>query len=233
MGTFRIPRISIKPIDTDSYEISIEVGDSWYLKEEVNGEALDKLREEINNAVGLSSIMKDFNCSDIEAKEIKKFWKTKPNMHDWENGRRGWGDYKSDYDICRRDCPVKDCYNCVITCESPLERQMLLELHRNGLTAILQRRINKDGSYYDAPKEVDSETILTIPDFYIEKGDTKVCIYADGHTYHERTEYQAQRDRNIDRELQRLGFIVLRYTGNEIRNDCQKVIDNIKENLPK
>ena len=76
-------------------------------------------------------------------------------------------------------------------------------------------------------------TALDGADFYIEKGDTKVCIYADGHTYHERTEEQAQRDRNIDRELQRLGFIVLRYTGNEIRNDCQKVIDNIKENLPK
>ena len=236
MRTFKIPRISIKPIDTDIYEISIEIGDSWYLKEEVTGEALDKLREEINNAIGLSSIMKDFNCSDIEAKKIKEFWETKPNMHDWEKSdSSGWNIicYKTKYDICRRDCPVKDCYNCVINCQSPLERQMLLELHRNGLTAILQRRINKDGSYYDAPKEVDSETILTIPDFYIEKGDTKVCIYADGHTYHERTESQAQRDRNIDRELQRLGFIVLRYTGNEIRNDCQKVIDNIKENLPK
>ena len=230
MGTFYIPRIAIKPIDTDLYEISIEIGDSWYLKENVTGEALDKLREEINNAAGLSSIMKDFNCSDIEAKEIKNFWKTKPNMHDWLNGN-GWTNYKSKYDICRRDCSVKDCYNCVINCQSPLERQMLLELHRNGLTAILQRRIKKDGSYYDAPKEVDPETILTIPDFYIEMGDTKICIYADGHTYHERTEYQAQRDRNIDRELQRLGYIVLRYTGNEIRNDCQKVIENIIDNL--
>lgn len=108
---------------------------------------------------------------------------------------------------------------------------MLLELHKNGLSTILQRRINKDGSYYDAPQEVDSDNILTIPDFFIEKGDVRICIYADGHTYHERTESQAQRDRNIDRELQRLGFVVLRYTGNEIRNDCQKVIDNIKENL--
>ena len=108
---------------------------------------------------------------------------------------------------------------------------MLLELHKNGLTSILQRRINKDGSYYDAPKEVDSENILTIPDFYIEKGDVRICIYADGHTYHERTESQAQRDRNIDRELQRLGYKVLRYTGNEIRKSCDKVIENIKENL--
>ena len=171
--------------------------------------------------------MKDFNCSDIDAIKIKEFWDNKPDDYWWE--RRD----KNNYDICRggRDCNRKDCYNCVINCQSPLERQMLLELHKNGLSTILQRRINKDGSYYDAPKEVDPENILTIPDFYIEKGDVRICIYADGHTYHERTESQAQRDRNIDRELQRLGFVVLRYTGNEIRNDCQKVIDNIKENL--
>lgn len=219
-------RIRIKPIDESNYELSIRIGDSWTLSEIVSRSALDKLRDEINNATGISSILEKFKCSEEEAKKIKKFWDSKPKEFLTELS-------KKHYDKCRRDCPVKDCYNCVINCQSPLERQMLLELHRNGLPAILQRRINKDGSYYDAPKEVDSETILTIPDFYIEKGNTKVCIYADGHTYHERTESQAQRDRNIDRELQRLGYIVLRYTGNEIRNDCQKVIDNIKENLPK
>lgn len=220
-------RIRIKAIDESSYELNIKIGDSWNLSEIVSQDALDKLREEINNAVGLTSIMKDFNCSDNEAKKIKEFLDKKPNDYWW--GR----EYKNSYDICSRDrdCPVKDCYNCVINCQSPLERQMLMELHRNGLTAILQRRINKDGSYYDAPKEVDSETILTIPDFYIENGDAKVCIYADGHTYHERTESQAQRDRNIDRELQRLGYKVLRYTGNEIRQSCDKVIENIKANL--
>ncbi|MBQ2352106.1 MAG: DUF559 domain-containing protein [Bacteroidales bacterium] len=218
-------RIRIKPIDESNYELSIRIGDSWTLSEIVSQGALDKLRDEINNATGISLIIETFKCREEEAKKIKKFWDSKREFLSELNKKR--------FDKCRIDCTCKDCYNCVINCQSPLERQMLLELHRNGLTAILQRRINKDGSYYDAPKEVDSETILTIPDFYIEKGDTKVCIYADGHTYHERTEYQAQRDRNIDRELQRLGFIVLRYTGNEIRNDCQKVIDNIKENLPK
>lgn len=229
MRTLYNTRISINPIDATRYEISIDIGNDWTLREEVDQEALDDLREKMNDAMGLSYIIKKFNCNEDEAIKIKDFWKTKPNDYWWDRGN-----YR-DYDICRggRDCSCEDCYNCVINCQSPLERQMLLELHKNGLTAILQRRINKDGSYYDAPKEVDSETILTIPDFYIEKGDTKVCIYADGHTYHERTEEQAQRDRNIDRELQRLGFIVLRYTGNEIRNDCQKVIDNIKENLPK
>ena len=216
-------RIRIKPIDESNYELSIRIGDSWTLSEIVSRGALDKLRDEINNATGISSIIEKFKCSEEDAKKIKKFWDSKPRSIDRANNKH--------YDKCRRDCICEDCYNCVINCQSPLERQMLLELYRNEITTVLQRRINKDGSYYDAPKEVDPENILTIPDFYIEKGDVRICIYADGHTYHERTESQAQRDRNIDRELQRLGFVVLRYTGNEIRNDCQKVIDNIKENL--
>lgn len=95
----------------------------------------------------------------------------------------------------------------------------------------MQLRINKDGSFYDFPKKINFDNILTIPDFYIEKDNLRVCIYADGHTYHERTEKQALRDRNIDRELQKLGFKVLRYTGQEIRKDCSLVVENIIVNL--
>jgi len=43
-------------------------------------------------------------------------------------------------------------------------------------------------------------------DFYIEKRNVKLCIYTYGHTYHERTEEQVQRDKRIDRKLQELGF---------------------------
>lgn len=97
--------------------------------------------------------------------------------------------------------------------------------------AVMQRRINKDGTYYDFPKSIDFDNLLTIPDFYIEKNDIKLCVYADGHTYHERTEKQALRDRNIDRELQRIGFTVLRYTGQEICKNCELVVENIMKNL--
>ena len=45
--------------------------------------------------------------------------------------------------------------------------------------------------------------MLTVVDFFIEKRNTKLCVYTDGHTYHERTEEQAQRDRNIDRNIDR------------------------------
>jgi very-short-patch-repair endonuclease len=53
----------------------------------------------------------------------------------------------------------------------------------------------------------------------------------DGHTFHEKTEYQTSRDRSIDRELQKLGYQVLRYPGLDIRADVTKVVEDISERL--
>ena len=66
-------------------------------------------------------------------------------------------------------------------------------------------------------------------DFYIEKRDVRLCIYTDGHTYHERTEEQAQRDKRINRKLQELGFKVLRYTGKDVNQNTDIIVDEIKK----
>lgn len=147
--------------------------------------------------------------------KIKKFW-----------------DNRNNWSLCK-ECKFKwkECYNCVVKCESPLERDLFLALKKVGIHPVLQRRINKDGTFYEFPEKIDFDNILTIPNVYLENEGLKICIYADGHTYHERTENQALRDRNIDRELQRLGFKVLRYTGNEIRKNVSLVVENIKANL--
>ena len=84
---------------------------------------------------------------------------------------------------------------------------------------------------YDHPAEVERETILTIPDFYLEGEHEKVCIYADGGTYHYNNERQGIRDRSIDIALQNLGFKVLRYTGSQIRDNVAAVVDNIMESV--
>lgn len=47
----------------------------------------------------------------------------------------------------------------------------------------------------------------------------KIAIECDGHEFHERTKDQAARDRKRDRELQHLGWVVLRFTGSEIHRD--------------
>jgi very-short-patch-repair endonuclease len=106
-----------------------------------------------------------------------------------------------------------------------------LALKNENIDAELQKRINRNGESFQNIIPIDKTNILTIPDFYIESNGKRICVYADGHTYHERTENQALRDRNIDRELQILGFVVLRFTGKEIREKMGSVIETIKKNI--
>lgn len=47
----------------------------------------------------------------------------------------------------------------------------------------------------------------------------EVIVECDGHEFHERTKQQAQRDRSRDRELQRSGYRVFRFTGSELFKD--------------
>jgi very-short-patch-repair endonuclease len=56
-----------------------------------------------------------------------------------------------------------------------------------------------------------------------------LCVYVDGHTYHERTEEQAQRDKRIDRKLQELGFTVLRYPGKDVNENLDGIVSEIKK----
>lgn len=206
--------IKIELVNKDEFKITIKL-DNWELSKLVTESALKELQKEINNATGLTKISDTFNCNGDDSRKIKDFW-----------------DNKGLSEKCKKECIFKwvECFNCVIKCQSPLERDLFLELRKNNFHPILQRRFNKNGDFYDFPDKIDFENILTIPDFYIE-GKEKLCIYADGHTYHERTENQALRDRNIDRELQRFGFKVLRYTGQEIRKNCSLVVENIKKNI--
>ncbi|MGY3359766.1 very-short-patch-repair endonuclease [Bradyrhizobium sp. GM0.4] len=58
-------------------------------------------------------------------------------------------------------------------------------------------------------------------------------IECDGHDFHERTKEQAARDRVRDREIQKAGYPVLRFTGSEIHRNAgacgQQIIDFIND----
>ncbi len=137
--------------------------------------------------------------------------------------------------LCK-DCELKMTHNCV-TClfqlQSPLERKLFLELKRANIHFQPQyplnwygQEISTEGKSYHDPHNNFKE-VLTVVDFFIEKNDVRLCVYTDGHTYHERTEEQAKRDRNIDRKLQELGFKVLRYTGKDVNDDIKKITGDI------
>lgn len=49
-----------------------------------------------------------------------------------------------------------------------------------------------------------------------------LIVECDGHDFHERTKEQARRDREKDRRLQRIGYPVMRFTGQEIYESASK-----------
>lgn len=63
-------------------------------------------------------------------------------------------------------------------------------------------------------------------DFLITHSGFKIpgiVVECDGHAFHERTREQAARDRKRDRDMQNAGYIVLRFTGSEIRSNIEVV----------
>lgn len=56
---------------------------------------------------------------------------------------------------------------------------------------------------------------------------TKLIVECDGHDFHERTKEQARKDKERDRELQKLGFRVFRFAGSEIYADPMKCASNV------
>lgn len=196
----------------DCYKISFQLAGDIEVSKKLYEPDMKELLDDIVDVLGYKPIMEKFKCTIKEAQEIRK---------------------KIDRDSDCKDCELKlkECYRCCNVCESPLERDLLKALVKNNIEVELQLRINKDNTVSHFPEPVDPENILTIPDFYLESDNKKICIYTDGHTYHERTEYQAVRDRSIDRELQNLGYVVLRFTTSEIRNGLSKVIKVIKKSI--
>ena len=196
----------------DDYKITIPISADLNIEKILSEKELKELLEDITVVLGYKEILETFHCSIKDAREIQE----KINKH---------------HDCRECDLKMKECYRCCRVCESPLEQALLKELVRNNINVELQLRINKDNTISHFPDPVDRNKILTIPDFYVETESKEICIYTDGHTYHERTEYQAVRDRSIDRELQNLGYVVLRYTTSEINQKLDETVENIKKTM--
>ncbi len=194
----------------ENYKIVLPLSGDLNIEKILSENELKVFLEEAEIVLGYKEIMDTFSCTVKDAREIKEA-------------------IDRNRDCCDCDLKMKECYRCCKVCESPLEQKLLKALVRNNIKTELQLRINKDNTIAHFPDPVDPSKILTIPDFYVETEDKKICIYTDGHTYHERTEYQAVRDRSIDRELQNLGYVVLRYTTSEVNQKLDETVENIKK----
>lgn len=193
-----------------------EKGNQWERTFICDRDDLLKLRNEINKLIELTTTAEVLRITDEKAKIIDDHYSKDP--------------------LCK-ECNYKlthNCKECLFILQSPLERKLYIELIKNFIKFTPQYPLNWNGYYVSlegklfSNKDNNFKDVLTVVDFYIESKGVKLCVYTDGHTYHERTEEQAQKDRNIDRKLQELGFQVLRYTGKDVKENTQKIIEDIK-----
>lgn len=193
-----------------------EKGQQWEKTFICDRDDLLNLRDQINTLIETTTTAEVLRLPADRAKVVDEHYKTDKFCH-----------------ICSYKLSHK-CIDCLFVLQSPLERQLYLELSKTNIRFEIQYPINWNGENISVigksfeNRNNNFKEVLTIADFYIEKREIKLCVYTDGHTFHERTEEQAQRDRNIDRKLQELGFQVLRYTGKEVTENSGKIISDIK-----
>ena len=194
-----------------------EKGSQWDRTFTASRDELIKFREEINAVLDATSTAETLRINPNQAQIVEEHHANDP--------------------LCQA-CPLKmtlACVTCLFTLQSPLERQLYLKLQQSYLRFQVQYPLNWKGENISIEGKTyanvlnNYKEVLTVVDFYFEKRDTKLCVYTDGHTYHERTEEQAQRDRRIDRTLQELGFSVLRYTGKDVREKVDNILTDIQK----
>jgi len=124
---------------------------------------------------------------------------------------------------------MRECFRCVMVCESPIERDLFLALRDAGLNPRLQVWIARNGNMYSRESNFSPGDCLTRPDFYFENEKGRFCIYTDGFTYHNKSEDKVGKDRNIDHQLQNFGYRVTRYPGKRIREDLNNVVKEVRK----
>lgn len=194
-----------------------EKNDTWQRSILAERKDLIQLRDEINYWLEQSTTSEILKISNEKGKIVDDHYLTD--------------------ELCQ-DCSFKlthNCKSCLFELQSPLERKLFLELSKARINFQIQYGLNWQGGNISIQGKTfinpmnNFKEVLTVVDFYIEKRGTKLCVYTDGHSYHERTEEQATRDRNIDRKLQELGFQVLRYTGKEVNENIFKIVKDIQK----
>jgi hypothetical protein len=113
-------------------------------------------------------------------------------------------------------------------CESPIESAFLLALTGTCLVDQIQFQVvSADQDINDFPDSPDCVFIFPQAniaefrcDFLLRHGEYRVVVECDGHDFHERTAYQAERDRSRDRRLQEMGYLIMRFTGREIHREA-------------
>lgn len=123
----------------------------------------------------------------------------------------------------------------IYNCESPIEQLLAIEMERVGLRYI--NLYNPFIEIIDIEKQAEIKcgrkkyrVDFQIPVIYKNQKNLMFVIECDGYEFHQKTKKQVEYDNKRQRDLQKLGYEIIRFSGTEIWNDpygCACEIKNI------
>ena len=118
-------------------------------------------------------------------------------------------------------------------CDSPIELFLLQGLYVRELTPQIQMGIFKSGvtfpNYYKMAEQerwIGIDKLITSADLYFES--KKLAIFCDGKEFHDK-----EKDSRISKALSDIGIKSLRFSGKEITENIEIVLDKIEDELNK
>ena len=109
-------------------------------------------------------------------------------------------------------------------CESSIERLFL-----ETFDAIRTKNIHTMYDYWLNPQvEIGNYRV----DFeLVNHKDKKIIVECDGHEFHQKSKQQVEKDNQRERDLKKLGYEVVRFSGSEIFKDAEKCVEDLLDIL--
>lgn len=121
----------------------------------------------------------------------------------------------------------------IFGCDSPIELFLLQGMYLKKLTPIIQTNIFKSGdviaNYFEMQDSgiwLGQEQLITQADFYFP--DKKLAIFCDGKEFHD-----LNKDKKINEALNKLDINILRFTGKDITENLENVLETIQNEYKK
>lgn len=155
---------------------------------------------------------------------MKKFKKiTEDNFEQFiEDGYSKWLADRVEFFLFPMTCDYQLALEqSLIDCESPIEQLLALELQDIGLENMLSFNPFVDVIGIEKQQEIQGKSKkyrvdFLIPVFYTNQGGKMFVVECDGYEFHQKTKKQVEEDNKRHRELQSMGYEIIRFSGTEI-----------------
>ena len=164
---------------------------------------------------------------------MKKFIKITDEILEEENFKSYLVDeVRTNFTIETSECELGMMY-AITDCESPIEQLLAIELERINLKNIYELNPFIDVIEIEKQKEIKCgkktyRVDFLIPVVYKNQENKMFVVECDGHEFHQKTKEQVENDNKRQRDLQKEGYEIIRFSGTEIWHKSYQCACEIK-----